>query len=412
MAFTKPGKGDASTGDKLSVSTNFATISGNHRQHARKPVAGKATGNTKLQSSRLYKIALGALGFTGLDDICAPLTRGSGIIFMLHNVRPAGSQGFAPNGILEITPEFLEDVIGNVRDAGYDFLSLDEAFERLQCDQPPNRPFACFTFDDGYRDNRDYAYPIMKKRGVPFTIYVAADYADGRGELWWLTLEEVIRRSNSITLTMDGADRRFATRTEAGKWRAFKAIYRWIRQFPDDKVHAVIRKLAATAGVDPLAPCRDLVMNWDELRELAADPLVTIGAHTLSHVSLAKLSGDAARREMSESLARVSAELGRPCTQFSYPYGDEGSCSHREFELAAELGVKTAVTTGKGVLRWSDNKNLHALPRFSLNGEYQDARYLKVLMSGLPFMAWNLVRRAIKVARVAVRRKVSPTEML
>ena len=82
-------------------------------------------------------------------------------------------KGFAPNAGLEITPEFLDGVISFARDAGYDLISLDEAVRRIRTGERSQRPFACFTIDDGYRDNFEHAWPVFQKHDCPFTIFVA-----------------------------------------------------------------------------------------------------------------------------------------------------------------------------------------------------------------------------------------------
>ena len=151
--------------------------------------------------------------------------------------------------------------------------------------------------------------------------------------------------------------------------------------------------MARDAGIDGDQLCRDLVMSWDELRELAADPLVTIGAHTSNHYALAKLPEAQARAEMADNIARISAEFGKPCRHFSYPYGCETSAGEREFQIARELGIETAVTTRKGLLHGYHADLAMALPRLSLNGEFQNPRYVKVLLSGAPFAFWNALQR-------------------
>ena len=93
---------------------------------------------------------------------------------------------------------------------------------------------------------------------------------------------------------------------------------------PEAGARAITRELAVKAGFDPASLCRGLVMNWDEIRALAADPLVTIAAHTCHHFALAKLAFADAQREIADSVARITKELGKPCRHFSYPYGDEG----------------------------------------------------------------------------------------
>ena len=133
-------------------------------------------------TTTLMQAALSGLYYTGLAALLAPRTRGKGVIFTLHNVRPEPPQPFEPNRILKVAPDFLETAIETVRKAGYDIVSLDEATRRLKTDGP-TRPFACFTFDDGYRDNRDFAFPISKRRNLPMAIYIPTDYPDGMGEL-------------------------------------------------------------------------------------------------------------------------------------------------------------------------------------------------------------------------------------
>lgn len=344
------------------------------------------------RTTKLLKAALSVLHYSRADSLIAPFTRGAGVIFMMHHVRPEPPEAFEPNRILRITPEFLETVIQQVIEAGFEVMALDEVPGRL-ASGGSGRPFACFTFDDGYRDNRDYAYPIFKRYGLPFTIYVPSSFADGNGDLWWLTLEAVLRKQTAITVAMKGETRRFETHSVAEKDQAFHVIYWWLRSLPEGEARALVARLAAEAGIDGARVCKDLVMSWDEIRDLARDPLVTIGAHTERHLALAKLSDDEAHSEIVASVARVSAELGTPCRHFSYPYGDEASAGAREFNIVREAGLETGVTTRKGLIQPQHAHELSALPRFSLNGDYQDARYIKVMLSGAPFAFWNALKR-------------------
>jgi len=342
------------------------------------------------QRTSLLKGALSALHFTGADRLLSPLTRGVGVIFMLHSVRPGREAGFAPNRILEITPEFLEQAIELVVGSGFDVLSLDEAHGRLR-EGDFDRPFACFTLDDGYRDNRDFAYPVFKRHNVPFTIYVPSDFAEGVGDLWWIKLEMVIAANDAIRV--EGGGERLETKTVAQKEQAFTRIYWWLRSMSEIEARRIVSELCDTHGVDTSALCRDLIMSWDELRDLAQDPLVTIGGHTRRHLAVAKLSLSEARLEMEEGARRLEQELSRPIRHFSFPYGDSTSAGPRDFELARELGFDTAVTTQKGLIHEEHSTQTSALPRLSLNGDFQNIRYLKVLLTGAPFVFWNMGRR-------------------
>ena len=134
-------------------------------------------------------------------------------------------------------------------------------------------------------------------------------------------------------------------------------------------------------------------MTWGELQELARDPLVTIGAHTVNHVRLTKVPDTVARSEMRMSAAVIEAALGKKPEHLSYPVGDATSAGPREFAIARELGFKSAVTTRPGVLFPEHCEHLTALPRISLNGEYQQLRYVEVLRSGAATAIWNRFRR-------------------
>ncbi len=337
---------------------------------------------------------LEGLYFTGAHAALRRFVGGVGVILTLHHVRPPRPDRFQPNRLLEVTPRFLSRVIALLRRSEIDVVSLDEMHRRMT-EGDFARRFVCLTFDDGYRDNLQHAWPILKAAGVPFAIYVPTSFPDRLGELWWLALEAVIAKNARIGLVIDGENRTFDCGTVAEKRALYDEIYWWLRSRPTEaEMRGIVRNLAACYQVDVAAFCRDLCMTWQEIAELAADPLVTIGAHTVNHQMLAKLPEKTVRSEMDLSRTVIEAALGVRPAHLSYPYGDPGSAGPREFAIAAELGFKTAVTTRPGVLFRSHAAHMTALPRISLNGEYQQLRYVRVLLSGSATAMWNGFRRA------------------
>jgi peptidoglycan/xylan/chitin deacetylase (PgdA/CDA1 family) len=93
------------------------------------------------------------------------------------------------------------------------------------------------------------------------------------------------------------------------------------------------------------------------------------------------------------SRARIEQVLQRPVTHLAYPYGDRAAAGAREFALAGTAGYKTAVTTRPGMVFPENAGHLTALPRVSLNGNYQNTRILPVLTSGAATAMWNGFRR-------------------
>ena len=335
---------------------------------------------------------LESLFFTGAHMALKPLVGGVGVILTFHHVRPPRSDRFQPNRLLEITPRFLTRVVKLLRRSRVDVVSLDEMHRRLT-EGDFKRRFVCLTFDDGYRDTLKYAYPILKKAEMPFAVYVATSFPDRLGELWWLALEAVIARNARVGLPIDGKNRAFDCSSLEDKTALYEELYWWLRRRPNDELRAVARNLAACYSVDIAAFGKELCMDWPELAELAADPLVTIGAHSVNHPMLAKLPENSARAEMELSRSVIEAALGARPQHLSYPFGDRASAGPREFALARELGFKTAVTTRPSVVFRTHAEHLTALPRISLNGDYQHLRYVRVLLSGAATAMWNGFRR-------------------
>jgi peptidoglycan/xylan/chitin deacetylase (PgdA/CDA1 family) len=334
-----------------------------------------------------------ALYFSAAHRLMRPFVAGVGAILTLHHVRPPRLDRFQPNRLLEIRPDFLEQVVRWLQRSHLDLVSLDEMHRRLTSGELSRR-FVCFTIDDGYRDTLHWAYPILKKHGVPFAVYIPTSFPDRLGELWWLVLEAVVASNKRLRFLVDGEELAFECGRVADKRHVFEQLYEWLRSLrSEDQLRHVIRDLASRYQVEISAFCEELCMSWDELATLAADPLVTIGAHTVNHVMLAKVPERSARSEMEMSRSVIFAALGIRPNHLSYPVGDFTSAGPREFRIASELGFKTAVTTRPGVLFPEHRRHLTALPRLSLNGEHQQLRYVRVLLSGAATAVWNGFRR-------------------
>ncbi len=355
-----------------------------------KPGAKKLAGLKKT----IIRGGLETLYFSGLYRAMRPLVGGVGAILTLHHVRPHRPDAFQPNRLLEITPEFFGRLLRRLKRLRADLISLDEMHRRMIAGEFRRR-FVCVTFDDGYRDVIEHAWPLLKKHEVPFALYIPTSFPDRIGELWWVALETVIARNDRIGLVINGKDQFFDCATVAQKRELYDEVYGYLRSMKDEaELRRVVRDLCARYLIDPLSFSRDLCMSWQEIAELAADPLCTIGAHTVNHLMLRKVADDAAvRAEMEMSRAVLEAALGRPPQHLAYPVGDPTSAGPREFRIAAELGFKTAVTTRPGVVFKVHRDHLTALPRISVNGDFQQQRYLKVLMSGAATAMWNGFRR-------------------
>ncbi len=340
---------------------------------------------------RLFAAGFAAASAVRANEWLRPLARGCGIILTFHHVRPWRERAFAPNRLLEITPEFLDRTLTTLKELGFELIALDDLPRRLSEKDAP--PFAVLTFDDGYRDNLLYAMPVLRRHGAPWTMFVTANYADGAGRLWWCELEEALTRLKRVSIHVGGRRIECPCAGPDEKAKAFERLYWALRAEPEDRLLATVTLLADEAKVDAAALVRELCLTWDELKALAREPGVSIGAHTVTHAMLAKHSEDDAWREMVEGRAAIAAQLKVEVRHFAFPVGDPTSAGPRDFALARKAGFTTAVTTRPGHVFPEHGAHLHALPRISVNGLFQSEEALRGLLSGVPFLAWNRGRR-------------------
>ena len=347
---------------------------------------------------RIIGAGFSALGASGLHRLAAPHLRGIGAVLMFHHVRPRAVRDFAPNAMLEITPEFLDAALTRLKELGYRIIALDAALAELRDGSPAGAPpFAVLTFDDGYRDNLVHALPILEKHRAPFVAYVTTGYADRTARLWWVELEEAIRRADRVEVRIGDRALSLPAGTAAEKRAAFKAVYWPLRAGGEERLLATVGELARGQGVDGRALVDELCMDWDEVERMAHHPLATVGAHTLTHPRLARLDPAEMRTELGAGRSVLEGRLGRPVVHLAYPVGDPGSAGRREFEAASAFGYASAVTTRPGLIHRGHAAHATALPRVSVNGLWQDLRHLEVLLSGVAFALWNR-GRALNVA--------------
>lgn len=340
----------------------------------------------------LYRAAFELLAIPGLASTLRRFSAAKGLILTLHRVLPEAPAPFAPNGILQVTPDFLDAVIVKTRQAGFDIVDLDEALRRLT--DPEAQPFVVLTFDDAYRDNLVYALPVLRQHQAPFTLYVPTGLVDGVGVVWWQALEDVVAAQQVVVVDLPEGPYYGDAATLEQKRATFAHIYERYRQMPEPDREASMRALAARYGLDLAAHCRDLIMDWKELKTFADDPLCTIGAHTVHHYELSKLPETQMRAEIEESAKVLEAQFGRRPDHVAYPIGGVAAAGPREFAAVKDLGFASGVTTRPGGLYAVHADHAEALPRISLNGLFQKQRFIDVFLTAEIF---SLMRRGRKL---------------
>lgn len=339
-------------------------------------------------STSVVRLGLKAFGRSGLARVMQPIFGGLGAVLMFHHVGNRAPSYFGGNDHLSIRPEFLSQLLEEFRQECIDIVSVGEAVWRMKSGQS-TQPFVAFTFDDGYRDNVETAYPILQSFRVPFTLFVCSGFVDRQVPIWWLSLEQIIQAHNVIEFKADGKHHVLQCIGKNEKRRSFEQIVKLLKTMSDEELHETMQTLCDTMNHDAMALVDHEMATWDMLKELSKDPLVTIGAHTHSHPFLPKLSEKKAKAEMIKGRTRIKKMLGIETDYFAYPYGFESAVDKREVELAKEVGFEAAFTTRKGLLSAEHHDHAWALPRLSINGNYQSMAAMRALLSGFPFYVAN-----------------------
>jgi peptidoglycan/xylan/chitin deacetylase (PgdA/CDA1 family) len=329
-----------------------------------------------------------------VGSLARPLFGGIGCIVALHRIVPEKQLSpIAENRALELTPQALHALLDWTRRRGFDVIRMDEVKNRLS--EPRGAKFIAFTFDDGYRDNFTEALKIFRDFGFPFAVNVTTGFVERTASVWWYTLEDILRQRDSLHFAWDGSTRDWKWASEETREKAFLEIAALIRNQGRADRDRLVDTICEAAGVDPLQRTRELIVDWDELKQFASIWHVTIGAHTAGHHTLARMSEPDLQAELVESKALLETKLGKKVRHLAYPFGGRDAVARREFDVARECDYETAVTTRTGNLFPDHAWHLQALPRLGISGNHSPVALINRLENGLVAARGNNWKRVV-----------------
>ncbi len=321
---------------------------------------------------------------------------GMGSILMFHRICPEENRPrIQGNSGLEVTPEYLEKLIQFFINKNYEFISLDDVHKQLR-EGNTRKKFLAFTFDDGYADNYEHAYPILKKYSIPSTIYVSTNYPERKLAPWWCTLERLLLENDSLKFDLEKKSHEFQSRTFQEKEEAFRNIRHLLMAARGEDPASRIKEFFSFFNINPEHLAEELMLSWEQIIELSKDPLIDIGAHTINHFPLNKLSKEEIKHEVLESQKQIESKIQRKVSHFSYPFGSKDEVNEREFAIIKECGFKTSTTTRWGNIFPDHVNHLECLPRIHVNEKRDsDVRLLSLSVNGTIPCVMNKFKRVI-----------------
>jgi peptidoglycan/xylan/chitin deacetylase (PgdA/CDA1 family) len=300
------------------------------------------------------------LHYAGILWLCRRLTRrGCAIVLTYHRVLPPAewARSFSSDAII-VTPGTFSRQMRFLR-RRFHPLTLEQFTRHLEQRRPFPANACVVTFDDGWRDNHDYAYGILQQEGVPATVFVPTAFVGSARGFWQERLSRLVYmvyRTPSLHRHSVVTEMKLGHLLKLPAKRARSEVKRYVRSFKDagpDVVDGMIERLSRAVSKHEASDTEgvDGFLDWPQVWHMKRGG-VSFGAHGTTHATLPRLPAAKIRGELLESRETIRRETTATVDALAYPNGDYDD---ETAALAREAGFRLAFTTSRGVIRATDD---------------------------------------------------------
>lgn len=244
-------------------------------------------------------------------------------------------------------------------------IGMDELSEALRSGKPLPERAVALTFDDGYIDNYEVAFPILRRHKIPATFYVCPGLIDSNLGFWWDEIYSCFRKTKQIVidvsrLTAYGSvsqnvkEDLLPIKTVAQRESVAQRIIVMAKRLPVQRIRELIADLVEVLDVSETQSPASGLMRWPHIKEMANNGM-DIGSHTMTHPLMSQMSEQVLCREVQDSRNRLRDELGRSVNGFVYPSGDYHAMAK---EVVRQAGHWYACTSESGFVTPSSDPYL------------------------------------------------------
>jgi peptidoglycan/xylan/chitin deacetylase (PgdA/CDA1 family) len=327
-----------------------------------------------MRAAFLVGAALDRLGFSRAVAAARryQLWKGTGLtVAVYHRIAdPTRIDDLDPE-LVDATPEDFEQQMTYLRE-NFRPVSLDEVLRarRERSTLPPDSVLV--TFDDGYRDNFDIAFPILKRLGMPAAFFITTGYMNDRRLFWWERVNQIIRTATGSALRLEyPSPEVIDLSTPAAKVHAKSRLNRIIKDHYALDVEQFLAGVIKSSGVswtddDSRRHGDRALMTWDDVRTLRAAGM-GIGSHTAGHRVLQTLAPADLVSELKVSRATLEEQLGEPITTIAYPVGKSIAKFPAVRQALADTGYELGFTSRPGPNRHPPDDDPFDLRRIAID---------------------------------------------
>jgi peptidoglycan/xylan/chitin deacetylase (PgdA/CDA1 family) len=305
------------------------------------------------------------------------------IIIMYHRVGPFKDLW----SLKPIDQVIFEDQINYLKN-NYSIISFDSLISSLENNKPLPRRAAIITFDDGYKDVYECAYPILKKYNLSATIFLSTGHIETGILFWTDKLRYILLKTKEQSFNWDYANE-IQLSSLADKSKAIQKIISSLKRKPNLEKEIILNDLERILNVEiPSDLANESILTWKEIIEMSLNG-IDFGAHTVTHPILTSVSVGQAKFEIEKSKEDIENKIHRPVITFCYPFGQAEDYNQLLINVLKKSGFKCAVTAIDGVA--NPEKGLFELNRISPG---YDLDSFKFFSSGV--MLWPNILMPIK----------------
>ncbi len=259
-----------------------------------------------------------------------------GLVLMLHSIghRPS------PFGLTDSAEWF--DQLCQIVAEHFQVMPLSELEDRRRSSSLPARALA-LTFDDGYLDNHDVAWPILRKYSLPATLFVTTGSVGGAKPLWFRRIAHIFETAQPKELPITCGPWAFPLDTEGDRVASAQRIATFLKKIPAALREERIAELSEAFGVTDFSRLSKEMVTWDQLRAMDSGGF-SIEAHTVTHPILSAETLADATREIAESREVLCSELRRNVDLFAYPNGKNEDFTDDVVAAVERAGFRAAYT--------------------------------------------------------------------
>lgn len=291
-------------------------------------------------------IVAGGLRVSGLGTLLLRLAPWRGVVVLSYHRIGEASSSDTHRGLWTATAESLHSQLQFLK-RWFQILEPQELLGPEPLSTRGRRVMV--TFDDGYRDLYDVAYPVLQANRVRATMFLCSGLIDGLASAWWDEIAWMLRHSPLSELPPGPWSAASLALDDAGIEHAIDVATRKYWELPPAAAAELLEELGSVTGAGrrPASAASADWITWDMAREMKAAGH-QIGAHTVTHPILARLQRTQQREEIAGSADRIEAELGERPRWLAYPVGVTGTFNEDSRIAADDAGIELAFSNYGG----------------------------------------------------------------